>query len=224
LLTDKRSFDEFQDGLRKRLLPYLRRAFHQIPLISKPQILDIGCGSGVPTLELVRLSGGEVTAIDIDSEALQRLEAKTQEAKLGDRVHILKKSLKRMDFPDARFDILWSEGSIFVIGFKSGLKAWKRFLKPSGYLVVHDAVGNLDQKRLHAASCGYQLVDWFILGDEVWWHEYYEPLTKCIQKSRQQTLRNTGLLTALSQAEREICGYQKHPERYRSVYFIMRKE
>lgn len=222
MIADKRAFDDLQDQLRHRLLPHLRQAFQKIPPMIKPRILDIGCGSGVPTLELAQLSGGDVTGIDIDANALQRLEEKIQAAALSDRVHIVKGSLKSMDFPTASFDILWAEGSIFVIGFKQGLKTWKRFLKPGGYLVVHDAVGNLIQKKRHITACGYQLEDYFLLGQEVWWDEYYALLNQAVQQIRQHNPTDPALLTALEQSEREIKGYQKHPEQYRSIYFIMR--
>ncbi len=224
MLSDGRAFDGLQDQLREQMLPYLRRAFQQIPPRTKPRILDIGCGSGVPTLELAHLSGGEVTGIDIDADALQRLSEKVQGVELGDRVHIVHGSLKTMDFPVASFDILWAEGSIYVIGFKQGLRAWKAFLKPGGYLVVHDAVENLDQKKRHITTCGYQLKDHFILGHEVWWNNYYESLDKAVQQIRQHNPTEPELVTALERAEREIQGYHEHPERYRSVYFIMHNE
>jgi ubiquinone/menaquinone biosynthesis C-methylase UbiE len=43
-----------------------------------------------------------------------------------------------MDFPEESFDIIWAEGSKSVIGFQQGIKKWYRFLKPRGFLVVHD--------------------------------------------------------------------------------------
>ena len=222
MITDKRGFEQLKDELRQALLVHLHRAFRQIPAITKPRILDIGCGSGGPTLKLARISGGEVIGLDIDTEALQRLQEKADAAGLRNRIQVVKGSLKTIDFPEASFDILWAEGSIFVIGFKQGLKAWKSFLKPGGYLVVHDAVGNLDQKHRDVTACGYQLVDWFLLGNEVWWNTYYKPLRNAIQKIRQSNPTDPELHTALQQTEKEIQGYSKHPEHYRSVYFIMR--
>jgi len=40
------------DQLRITFLKYTKNAFEMLPQIDKPRILDIGCGSGVPTLEL----------------------------------------------------------------------------------------------------------------------------------------------------------------------------
>lgn len=224
LISNKQVFDDLKDELRKQLLPFLRRAFHQIPPINKPRILDIGCGSGVLTLELARLSGGDVTGIDVDGCALQRLEETINTTNMSNRVHIVHGSLNTMDFPEESFDILWAEGSIFAIGFENGLKTWKSFLKPGGYLVVHDEVGNLDQKKRHITACGYNLIDWFLLGAEIWWQHYYEPLKKAIQEIRQQKPTDRELRKALGRAEQEIQSYHQHPEQYRSVYFIMCKE
>ena len=47
-----------KDLVRKRLLKYTRKAFRMLSQMDKPRILDIGCGSGAPTLELSRLSQG----------------------------------------------------------------------------------------------------------------------------------------------------------------------
>ena len=218
---DKQTFDELQDQLRQQLLVYLRRAYQLIPPLTTPRILDVGCGSGIPTIELAHLSGGDVTGIDIDTEALQRLELRVKIVGLSDRVRAINKSLKHMDFPDANFDIIWAEGSISVIGFHKGIRTWKRFLKPQGHLVVHDQAGNIAQKQRQVKDSGYTLIDCFELGNDVWWHEYYEPLNKAIQQIRIQGVTNSELEKALTKAQSEIDGYDIHPERYRSAYFIM---
>ncbi|MBU7032610.1 MAG: class I SAM-dependent methyltransferase, partial [Theionarchaea archaeon] len=41
-----------------------------LPALDNPHILDIGCGTGEPTLELARLSEGIITAVDINQRAL----------------------------------------------------------------------------------------------------------------------------------------------------------
>ena len=132
-----------KDRIRKRLLIYTRKAFRILPQLDKPRILDIGCGSGVPTMELARLTGGEITGIDIDRAMLDRLRKKIEKAGLSDRVGTIKCSIPDMKFPDENFDLIWAEGSIYVIGFARGLREWKRFLKPGGYLAIHDERGYL---------------------------------------------------------------------------------
>ena len=55
-----------RDRFRAQLLKYTRRAYHMLPKLEKPRILDVGCGSGIPTLELAKLSEGEIMGIDIN--------------------------------------------------------------------------------------------------------------------------------------------------------------
>jgi ubiquinone/menaquinone biosynthesis C-methylase UbiE len=100
-------FQMGKDKIRKRLIKYTREAFRLIPRMEKPRILDIGCGSGVPTLELARLSRGEVIGIDIDQPALDKFAAKIAESGLSDRAKALNCSLINMDFPEETFDIIW---------------------------------------------------------------------------------------------------------------------
>ena len=57
-----------------------------LPQLDKPQILDIGCGSGFPTMELARLSNGEIIGIDIDQHSLDRLTRRIEQAGFSDRV------------------------------------------------------------------------------------------------------------------------------------------
>lgn len=47
-------------------LDYTRNAYHMLPRIDQPRILDVGCGRGDPTLELAKLSDGEIIGVDID--------------------------------------------------------------------------------------------------------------------------------------------------------------
>jgi len=111
-----------KDLLREGFSKYTRKAFHMLPELDKPRILDVGCGSGVPTMELAKLSNGQIIGLDVNQPSLDRLKRKSEKAGLSDRVKVMKCSMVDMDFPDESFDIIWAEGSIAVIGFKRGLK------------------------------------------------------------------------------------------------------
>ena len=56
-----------------------------LPELAKPRILDMGCGSGIPTLELARLSRGEAIGIDIDQPALDTIFVEKQQF-IGDSI------------------------------------------------------------------------------------------------------------------------------------------
>ncbi|MFC1940239.1 class I SAM-dependent methyltransferase [Chloroflexota bacterium] len=223
MLIEEKRFQMRKDNIRKRLLQYTRKAFRMLPQLEKPRILDVGCGSGIPTLELARLSHGEIMGIDIDQLALDKLTSKIKEAGLTDQVQAVNCSILDMDFPDGSFDIIWSEGSIYAIGFERGLREWRRFPKPDGFMVVHEEQGYVKEKLEQISNCGYELLGYFILGKDTWWTEYYAPLEKCISEIRTKCADDPKLLTALDNDRREIDTFKKNPGRYSSVFFIMKK-
>jgi ubiquinone/menaquinone biosynthesis C-methylase UbiE len=165
MLSEEARFQRRKDRVRKCLLKYTRRAFRMLPKLDKPLILDIGCGSGMPTMELARLSDGEIVGLDIDQSLLDVLRRNIEKAGLSDRVKVINCSFFDMEFPDGGFDIIWAEGSINVIGFKRGLQQWKRFLKPNGFMVAHDERGNVEEKLLNISLLWRS---WFLkLGENV---------------------------------------------------------
>jgi len=208
--------------IRKRLLKYTRKAFRMLPQLDKPRILDVGCGSGVPTMELARLSNGEVTGLDIDQDMLDALRGNVEKAGLSDRVKVINRSLFDMEFPDESFDIIWAEGSIFVIGFKKGLQEWKRLLRPGGFMVVHDENGNIGEKLEQISSCGYELLGYFELDEKTWWAKYFAPLEKLILETRVKYPNAPGVIEAVHSAQREIDMFKKSPELNSSVCFVMK--
>jgi ubiquinone/menaquinone biosynthesis C-methylase UbiE len=222
-VTVEARFEADKDLIRKRLVKYTRRAFRMLPKLDKPHILDVGCGSGVPAMELARLSDGQIIGLDINQRLLDILATKIEKAGLSHRVKPLRCSMFDMDFPDESFDVIWAEGSISVIGFNRGLKEWRRFLKPDGFLVVHDEIGNTTEKLERVSSCGYDLLDYFTLLDDTWLTEYYAPLQKLVNKLRTEHSDDPKLLEILDHEQREIAMVKSNPGRYCSAFFIMKK-
>jgi len=222
-MTEETILQIDKDLLREGLSKYTRKAFHMLPELDKPRILDVGCGSGVPTMELAKLSNGQIIGLDVNQPSLDRLKRKTEKAGLSDRVKVMKCSMVDMDFPDESFDIIWAEGSIAVIGFKRGLKEWRQFLKPNRFLAVHDEIGNITEKLEQISSCGYDLLEYFTLNDDTWWMEYYAPLEKRINEIRIKHANDPKALAVLDEEQREIDMFKKNPGRYCSVFFIMKK-
>jgi len=212
-----------RDRFRRRLLKYTRRAFKLIPRLEKPRIVDIGCGSGVPTVELARLSDGEIIGIDIDESLLEKLGRKIEEEDLSDRVKTKKCSMFEIDFPDESFDIIWAEGSISTIGFEKGLREWRRLLRANGFLVVHDDNRNVPHKLETIPGCGYRLVKCFSLPKEAWWKEYYEPLEILLKKLRTKYKNNADALEVLEKHQKEIDLVRRNPEKYGSAFLVMQK-
>ena len=194
-----------------------------LPKLEKPHILDIGCGSGIPTIELARLSDGQIIGLDINQSLLDKLNKKIEEEGFTNRVKTVKCSMFEINFPDESFDIIWAEGSISRIGFEKGLKEWKRLLKPNGFLVVHGEIKNITKKLELIPNCGYNLLGYFPLPEDAWWIEYYGPLEKRIQKLSIKHAEHPEILRILDKKKEEIEMIKKNPRNYGSVFFIMQK-
>jgi len=212
-----------QDHFRERLNKYTKKAFQMLPKIENPHILDIGCGSGVPTIELAKLSNGEIIGIDINQSLLDTLNRRVKEEGLSNRVKTMKRSLLDIDFPDKSFDIIWAEGSIWIIGFEKGLKEWRRLLKPSGFLVVHDTIKNMSNKLKKIPDCGFKLVNHFQLPEDAWWTEYCKPLEIRIKELRIKYKNDPEALKILKKHHREIDMVKRNPKEHSSAFYIMQK-
>jgi len=212
-----------KDHFRERLSKYTRRAYQMLPKIESPHILDVGCGSGVPTIELAKLSDGEIVGIDINQSLLDKLDRKIEEEGFSDRVKIKKCSLFEIDFPDESFDIIWAEGSIWLIGFEKGLREWRRLLKPTGFLVVHDEIKTVSNKLKKIASCGYKLVNCFSLPEDAHWTEYYRPLEIRIKELYTKYKNSSEALQILKKHQEEIDTVKRNTKEHSSAFYIMRK-
>jgi ubiquinone/menaquinone biosynthesis C-methylase UbiE len=222
-MTENEQFQIQKDDIRRRLCKYTRKAFLTLPSLDKPRILDIGCGSGVSTLELAELSNGEIIGIDIDQSALNRFNKYIEKAGLATRVQALNCSMFNMNFTNHSFNIIWSEGSIYAVGFENGLREWERLLTSDGYMVIHDEKGDVSKKLHQISSCSYEILDYFILDQETWWTEYFAPLEKLINESRKKTTDDPKILEELSRAQEELDFFRKYPERNSSVCFVIKK-
>ena len=212
-----------KDHIRENLNKYTRKAFELLPKLENPHILDIGCGTGVPTIELAKISEGHVIGIDIDESSLNLLQRKIKETGLTNQMSVINGSILTMDFPEENFDIIWAEGSLSVIGFENSLKKWRRFIKPNGFLVVHDENKDKTKKLGSITKYGYSLIAQFELSDNIWWHEYYTPLEQLIQDFRHKYPNDPELHTEIDRDQSEIDKCKSNSIMVSSFFIIMQK-
>ena len=201
-----------RDILRKNFLKYTRKAFHLIPKINHPHILDVGCGAGIQTLELAELSKGKITAIDINETELQKLRDQIKKMELSARIRVNNCSFQGMDFPEESFDILWAEGIGEFITVESCLKDWKRFLKRGGCLVWHDDAKRLSNKLNVSSQYGFVTIGHFFLPEDAWWREYYEPMENQLDSLRQKHQQSPDAQKLLNIHQKEINSFKKNPQ------------
>lgn len=225
-------------------LEFTRKAYHLLPDLSTPFILDIGCGQGVPTLELARLSQGKIIGLDTNQSDLDQLSKKIVEAGLTQRVKVMKGSMFDMDFPNESFDVIWSEGSIHIIGFERGLKEWRRFIKSGGFLVIHEmtwlcpdppqeiadhwqgiypGIRTAPEYTSQIPAYGYVLIDHFLLPEYVWWRDYYGTLEARITDLRSKYSADQQVQKILDKEQREVDLFKKYSKWYGSAFYLMQK-
>jgi ubiquinone/menaquinone biosynthesis C-methylase UbiE len=209
------------DRFRERLLKYTRHAYQLLPELTAPDILDVGCGSGVATLELAKLSDGEIIGIDVNQAQLSKFTRKIQAQGLFPRVKTVQCSLLETDLPDRRFDIIWAEGSLRLIGFEQGLKKCSQLLTPDGFLVIHDSTKILTANRKNIQTWGYTLEASFLLPNDAWWREYYQPLDTHIKTLATKYQNNDKVLKTLEKYQNEVDMVKGNLHEYRSAFYIL---
>ena len=224
---------------------FTRRAFNLMPdLPAQPYILDIGCGPGVQTIELAKISNGKVVALDNHQAFLDKLMETAREEGLEDNIIPRNMSMLEMDFDDKTFDIIWSEGALYFMGFQNGLRRCRELLKDDGYAAVTEAVYLVsdppvpvtqyfeeeypDMKDVKSNITliqeeGFHLVSNFTMPESAWMDSYYLPMEKQISRLNRKYRGNETALSILGGCSNEIDFYKKYSAFYGYEFFVMQK-
>ena len=222
------------------------RAFSMLSsLPPRPLVLDIGCGPGVQTLHLVRLTRSRVIALDKHHPYIAQLMKRLPEKGQGHRVHAMVADMNALPFLDQTFDLIWSEGAIYLMGFANGLTQWKPLLKPGGFLTVteitwldpdppqevkafweqhYPAMQGTDQNIQTVREKGYRPLGAFQLPESAWWKDYYTPLQERLARLRKKYKSNPEALALLEEEQAEIDLYRAYARYYGYVFYVMQRE
>jgi len=222
-----------------------RRAFDvMVDLPEKPNILDIGCGTGMQTIDLANISNGKVIALDNYQGFLDILMKKANEEGLDNNIIPKNISMLEMDFVPNSFDIIWSEGALYFMGFQNGLKRSRELLKDNGYLAVTELVyiapnppapvvqyleseypdikdvkGRIDLIQ----NEGFHLLLNFTLPESSWLDNYYLPMEKELPRLIKKYQNNQVALGVFEFFQNEVDSYKKYSKYYAYEFFVMQK-
>jgi len=220
-----------------------RKAFSFLAdLPSNAYILDVGCGTGMQTLELARLINGNILSLDNHQPYLDKLESQIQIHNLSHKITTINTSMFEMKFETNTFDVIWSEGAAYIYGFEKALVDWQHFLKKNGYLVfselcwfkenipeeiddffqVYPVMKNVEENIKVITSHGLNLISHFKLPESSWWDNFYIPLENRLNKLRKKYQDDEDTLNLLDEFYLEIEMFRKYSEYYGYAFFIMK--
>ena len=223
-----------------------KRAFSGISNIpTAASVLDLGCGPGLQTIELsqlLKVSNGSITAVDHNETYLEELALKVSEQSI-DNIKCEKADMCNLHYADNSFDIIWAEGAIYIIGFKKGLKEWKRILKPSGIIAVtelswiaddipkeisefwsleYSEMQSVEENINTANVCGFHVESHFTLPESAWFNDYYAPLEIRINELKVTYEDNEEAQKVLNNELKEIVMYKQYSAYYGYEFYVLR--
>lgn len=210
------------------------------------EVLDIGCGPGMQTVELAKNIEGTITALDFHKPYLDDLIRLAQREGVISKIRTLEGSMFELDsyFDKNSFDLIWSEGAIYIIGFEKGLQSVRSLLKDRGHLVVSEItwltetppeevrdfwnegypqMGTLESNKEIAEKNGYEVVDTFTLPVSSWWDYYYNQLKDRCEKFKVEEPDNKELMEFIAGTEFEMELFRKYSSSYNYAFYILKK-
>lgn len=221
------------------------KALSCIPDVNnRTYILDVGCGTGGQTITLAKYTSAYITAVDMLPQFLEVLVRKAQENNLADRITAKEMLMDNLSFDEKSFDIIWSEGAIYNIGFEKGLLLWKKYLKEEGYMAVSEIswltesrpeeieqywvnaypeIDTIENKLKVIEKCGCTIVEHFVLDESCWIDNYYQPLSDKNEAFLEKYNHSKEVKNFIEEGRIEAEMYNRFKDYFSYVFYIMKK-
>ena len=210
----------------------------------KIRIADIGCGTGSQTFVLADEYDADIDAVDLLPEMIEGIREKSKARGLEDCVHAVHASMDALPFEKESYDLIWAEGSIFIIGYERGLRYWRQFLKSGGFVAVtecswlgskrpenmgwiQDNLPEIDtiENKIHQMSmAGYEPYAHFTLPETCWIKNYYEPMQPAMDAFLKDHPDHPNSQSFIDRLKDEIAYYEENKDCFGYVFYIGRKK
>ena len=216
-----------------------------IPGASEPlKIADIGCGTGASTMLLAHELNAQVTAVDFLPEFIDVLKTRAESEGLINKINPVVGSMDDLPFDDEEYDVIWSEGAIYNMGFKKGVGDWRRYLKAGGFLIVseitwttgerplelqnyweneYSEIGTASSKISILENSGYTPVAYFTLPDHCWMNNYYLPMQNSFSGFLARNANSEEAKTMVEAEKKEISLYEEYKNYFSYGMYIAKK-
>jgi ubiquinone/menaquinone biosynthesis C-methylase UbiE len=190
---------------------------------------------------LAKQLDAQITAVDFLPEFIDILEERSRSEGMKNQIQPLVCSMEDLPFSNEEYDVIWSEGAIYNMGFERGIKEWRRFLKPGGALVVSEITWSTDDRpnelqthweseypEISTVSAkikilkdnGYALNAYFLLPEHCWLDNYYRPLQESFRGFLKRNNDSEGAQAIVAAEEHEIALYEKYKQYYSYGMYI----
>ena len=206
------------------------------------RVLDLGAGHGRTTVALARaLPNARITAVEIHAPFAERIARRARDTGVADRVRAECGDMAKIDVAAGSIDLIWAEGSIYVVGMERAFALWRSWLGPGGCVVFSDCVwwtGDPSEGarafwaieypdmaseaaiRSRAEAAGYRVVSSFRMSREA--HDaYYVPLEARVAELA--GCADTEVWNVLEGIRKEIDVVRRFPDEAGYTFFVLRR-
>lgn len=129
--------DQFHIGGLAATIELAKRA----GIRSGSEVLDAGSGLGGPSRYLAQTFGCRVAGVDLAPTYVAIAELLAKRCNLTDKMSYRAGNIAALPFPDASFDLVWTQHVVMNIADRVGLyREFLRVLKPGGHFAFYDPV------------------------------------------------------------------------------------
>jgi len=213
-------------------------------LTPESKIADIGCGTGGQTMVLANNTPGQITGVDLFPTFIDMFNANRQKLNLQEKVVGVVGSMENLHFQDEELDLIWSEGSIYNIGFERGINDWRKFLKTGAFIAVSEAswftderpaeieafwanayaeIDTIPHKVSQIQKAGYVPVATFVLPENCWTDHFYTPQRSVQEHFLKKHAGNKSAEDFIEYQRHEAALYNKYKEFYGYAFYIGKK-
>jgi len=221
------------------------RALSMMPdLPPRPLVLELGCGPGRGVARLAALTRGRVCALDLHHPFVAAQVRHAAGEGRPSLVYGVCADMRALPFGPATFDLVWSEGALYSIGFTDALQVCAEVTTPGGYLAASEAVWTVGDppaeirrwwdaeypaiapiasKVADVAAAGFAVVGHFTLPPEAWRDNYCDPLRERLAALRRAWTDNGHALGLFAQFDVELATHDRFGHTYSYEFIVGRR-